>query len=72
MLDPSDDPYQNLLKIRAYEGWPGTYILLQKSNKELRIKILDAEIRDGKLELLRVIPEGKREMMFEEFLATRS
>jgi len=24
-IDLQDDPYQNLLKIRAYDGWPGTY-----------------------------------------------
>lgn len=58
------DAYQNLLKIKAYEGWPGTYFFY----KDKRIIIKSAEIIDNKLKLNRVIPEGKKEMSFEDFL----
>lgn len=67
LIDLSDDPYQNLLKIRAYEGWPGTYFFVNKGGTETRVKIVDAELVDGKLVLTRVVPEGKKEMRYEDF-----
>lgn len=64
-IDLADDPYQNLLKIRAFEGWPGAYFL--KDDK--RIKITDAELApNGLLNILRVIPEGRKEVDYESFL----
>ena len=68
-IDLAGDPYQNLLKIRAYEGAPGAYFFAERGGRELRVKITDAELaEDGSLRLLRVIPEGKREMPYEDFL----
>ncbi|MBI2617842.1 methionyl-tRNA formyltransferase [Candidatus Kaiserbacteria bacterium] len=66
LIDLNGDAYQNLLKIRAFDGWPGTYFFVGGK----RIKITDAEVRDGKLEILRVIPEGKKEMSYKTFLKT--
>ncbi len=68
MLDLRDDPYKNFLKIRAFEGWPGTYAFFERDGKKIRAKILDAHITNGKLVIDRVIPEGKREMSHEDFL----
>lgn len=67
LIDLNDDPYQNLLKIRAYEGWPGAYFFTKKGDREIRVKIMDAKLADGALEITRVIPEGKKEMSYEEF-----
>lgn len=67
-IDLADDPYQNYLKICAYDGWPGTYFLAQKSGKDIRVKITDAEFKDGALAILRVIPEGKKEMAYNDFM----
>lgn len=68
-INLADDPYQNLLKIRAYDGWPGTYFIHSKNGKDIRIKITDAELaEDGSLKILRVIPEGKKEMDYSDFL----
>lgn len=60
--------HENLRKIRAYEGWPGTYFFIKKGSKDVRIKIMDAQLKDGKLIITRVIPEGRREMDYEDFL----
>ncbi|HVM73960.1 MAG TPA: methionyl-tRNA formyltransferase [Candidatus Paceibacterota bacterium] len=68
LIDLNADAYQNLLKIRAYDGWPGTYALFEKDDREMRVKILDALIVCDALEILRVIPEGKKEMSYKEFL----
>ncbi len=68
-LDLSTDSYQNLLKIRAFDGWPGTFFYAQKRGVQLRVKIVDAELAaDGTLAITRVIPEGRKEMSFEDFL----
>ncbi len=72
-LDLAADPYQNLLKIRAFDGWPGTYFFHERNGKTLRVKVIDAELaKDGTLRLLRVVPEGKREMSYEDFLRSRA
>lgn len=56
-----------LLKIRALAGWPGTYFFYNGA----RIKVIDALIdKNDVLVLQRVIPEGKREQSFAEYLKT--
>ena len=63
------DPYKNLLRVRAYDGWPGAYILVKKVDKKIRVRITDAHIDgSGSFVIDRVIPEGKKEMLYEEFL----
>lgn len=62
-LDLKDDPYQNLLKIRAFDGWPGTFFYDENGK---RVKITEAELTaDGSLKILKVIPEGKKEIDFK-------
>ena len=67
LLDLSADTYKNLLKIRAYEGWPGTYAFFERAGKKIRVAILDAHIENNSLVIDRVKPEGKREMSYAEF-----
>ncbi len=68
LLDLSDDPHKNLLKIRAFDGWPGTYTFFERAGKKLRVQILDAEIINNRLQIMRVKPEGKKDMSYDEFL----
>ena len=84
LLDLKNDPYKNLLKIRAYEGWPGTYAFFERpstgstgslksssgqaTRKKIRVGIIDAHIETNQLIIDTVKPEGKREMSYEEFL----
>lgn len=68
LLDLKDDAYKNLLKIRALEGWPGTYAFFERSGKKLRVQILDAHLEGAKLVLDTVRPEGKKEMPYKDFL----
>lgn len=68
-IDLAADPYQNLLKIRAFDGWPGTFFFTEKNGKRMRVKITDAELAaDGSLKITRVVPEGKKEMAYEDFM----
>jgi methionyl-tRNA formyltransferase len=55
---------QNLLKIKAFEDWPTAYFFLNGK----RIIITDATLENNSLKILRVKPEGKNEMPFEDFL----
>lgn len=63
-LPSGNEAYQTLLKIRAYDGWPGTYFM----HDGKRIKIKDAERAvNGSLRILRIVPEGKSEIGFFDY-----
>jgi methionyl-tRNA formyltransferase len=66
-IDLEDDATENLRKIRAFDGWPGAYFFHEKDGVRTRIKIIDAEIRDNALVFTRVVPEGKKEMAYEDW-----
>lgn len=67
LLDLSGDAYKNYLKYCALEGWPGTYFFVERSGKQIRVKIAEAEFVGGHFTPLRVIPEGKPEMAYSDF-----
>lgn len=52
------------LKFIAYNPWPGIFFF---TDKGIRVKITDAKFEDGKFEILKVIPEGKKEMDWKSF-----
>lgn len=64
----SQEAYKNYLKIRAFDANPRAFFIARKNNADVRVGIADAEYQGGKLTLLRVIPEGKKEMVYEDFL----
>ena len=65
-----DDPAEtNLKKVLAYSTWPGAYMFYKnKRDQEIRIVVRDAEVKDGKFTPTRVIPAGKKEMIWSDFL----
>ena len=63
-LDLSLSPEKNLRKIRAYHIWPTTYFF--KNNKRIIVK--RARIENGELVIEKIVPEGKKEMDYIEFL----
>jgi methionyl-tRNA formyltransferase len=67
LLDLSRDGYANYLKYCAYEGWPGTYFFAERNGKKMRVKITDAAWENDSFRILKVIPEGKREMAYADF-----
>ena len=58
LLDLNDSAEKNWLKYRAYADSIGTYFF--ENNK--RMKITSAEFAKGEFRVLRVIPEGKKEV----------
>jgi len=64
LIDLNDDDYLNFRKIMAYEKWPRAYFL--EDNK--RIIINEAIWKDDKLEIVKITPEGKKEMNYGDYL----
>lgn len=62
------NPYENYLKICALDGWPGTFFFTQRNGKTMRVLISEAHMHHGALVIDRVIPEGKKEMAYSDFL----
>jgi methionyl-tRNA formyltransferase len=54
-----------LLKIRAFDSSPRAHFFTPARK---RVIITEAEVADGKLEILKVIPEGKKEMSYSDFV----
>lgn len=65
LLNMSDDPYKNLLKIHAYAGWPGTYFFTKKGQ---RVNVLSAHLENKQLIIDEVVPEGRKRMSYKKFL----
>lgn len=69
LLNLEDPAEINLKKVLAYSTWPGAYMFYKKKNgKEIRVIIKDAKVENGKFVPTRVIPAGKREMNWQDFL----
>ena len=68
LLNLGADPYQNLLRIKALEGWPGTYAYFIRGNERIRVGILSAHLSNGALVIDVVKPEGRGEMPYEDFM----
>jgi len=65
LLDLSSNAKINWRKFKSYYGWPGTYFF---TKKKARIKITDATFKDGEFIIKKVIPEGRKEINYGEFL----
>jgi len=69
LLDLKDPAEENLRKVLAYSTWPGAYTIFKnKRGKEIRLVIKDAKVIEGKFVPIRVIPAGKNEMDWQDFL----
>ena len=65
-LDLSAPALENWNKYRASAEWPGTFFFTEKDGRNIRVKVNSAHLTDdGVFEILRVTPEGKKEMDFE-------
>lgn len=64
LVDLAGDSRQNYLKIKAFDKGPRAYMVVDGK----RILIKDATFTDGILTITRVIPEGKKEMDYAQFL----
>ncbi len=81
LIDPwttdAEKQRKNILKIRAYEEWPGTYFFVDKKikgeDKKIRVIVKEAEWLENEdaghqLKITKVVPEGGKEMSWNSFL----
>lgn len=81
LIDLSDDPETNYRKILAYDVWPRAYFFAERhgrtdrgpspakrSDRQVRVIVTEATLDKGALIIKKVIPEGKREMAYEDFV----
>jgi methionyl-tRNA formyltransferase len=69
LLDLSAPAEDNLRKVLAYSTWPGAYIIFKrKTGEDIRVVVKNAKVESGQFIPTRVIPAGKREMVWEDFL----
>ncbi len=70
-LDLTADEYTNFRQIQAYHEWPQAYFFIEHppaSGKKIRIKVTYATYGGGALKIEKVIPEGAKEMPYEDFV----
>jgi len=63
----NDDDQTRDRKYRAYYGWPGVFLF----DNDIRLKITDAQYSDGKFIIKRVIPAGKNEIDYQQYLKNK-
>ncbi len=67
-IDPSGNAIENYNKYRAFFGWPGVFFFV--NNK--RVKITSARYENDSFIIERVVPEGKKEIAYSEFLKSNT
>lgn len=61
LIDLNDDPIKNYNKFRAYAEWPRTFFF--QNGK--RIVITDAVLENELFVIKKIVPEGKKEMLYK-------
>ncbi|MFH1460938.1 MAG: methionyl-tRNA formyltransferase, partial [Patescibacteria group bacterium] len=62
-IDLNQDPFEIERKTRAFYPWPGVWT----ESNGLRVKIIKVKVKDGRLYLELVQPQGKKQMTGQEF-----
>ncbi len=69
LLDLADLPERNWRKVLAYSTWPHAHFFFKrKTGQEIRVVVKEAVIKEGLFVPTRVIPSGKHEMSWSDFL----
>jgi methionyl-tRNA formyltransferase len=67
-INLEDDGVMNYRKFKAYYGSPGTFFFQKHQDRDIRVKITAAHIEGGVFVIDKVTPEGKKEMLYRDFL----
>lgn len=68
LLNLSAPGIVNYRKVLALNPWPGAYFIDQHGGKEIRVKVTKAKLENGELVFTRVVPEGRPEMNWADYL----
>ncbi|MFZ3011931.1 MAG: methionyl-tRNA formyltransferase [Minisyncoccia bacterium] len=66
LIDLNDNATKNYNKFRAFASWPRIFFF--QNNK--RIIITDATLENNEFKIKKVLPEGRKEIKYEDFLKT--
>lgn len=69
LINLEANPILNFKKIRAYNPWPGTFFFFDHQGKTKRFIIKQAHLENEKLIIDTVIPEGKKETNWQNFIS---
>jgi methionyl-tRNA formyltransferase len=69
-INLDDNETINYNKFRAYNKWPRTYFFVEKHGQRIRVIITKAKTENNAFVIERVIPEGKKEISYSEFVKT--
>ena len=61
-------PKEAYRKFLAFTPKPGAYFFVSKNDKNIRVIIKKAVWENNNLKIERVVPEGKKEMPYQDFL----
>ncbi len=61
------DPARNYRAYRAYAEWPRVYFFARKNGTDTRVIITKAHFENGSFAIDRVLPEGRKEIAYEDF-----
>lgn len=67
-INLTDNAHEIFNKYRAYFSWPGIYFFTERNGKKIRVIIKHLIYKNGQIEITRVIPEGGKEMTYQDFL----
>lgn len=67
-IDQITDPYLAFRTIQAFDTWPKAFFTHEHNGKNIRVKIINAFFQNGRLLIKDVIPEGKNEMSYADFV----
>jgi methionyl-tRNA formyltransferase len=65
---PQETAYAIFRKIQAFHEWPQAHFFIEREGKKIRVKITEASFENNTLNIKKVIPEGKKEMLYEDFM----
>ncbi len=68
LLDLNQSPEINLRKIRAFHIWPGAFFFDTDGETQVRIIVKSAHIENETLIIDRIVPEGRKEMSYKDYL----
>lgn len=77
LINLNDEGFTNYNKFRAYSAWPRTYFFsalggsASSGENEKRVIITDAILENGEFIIKKVIPEGKKEITWEDFIRNK-
>ncbi len=64
----NDTDIEKIRKYKAFKRWPGVFFF----DNGKRIKVTEAECTEMKFNIISVIPEGKNEMSYQQYLQNKS